>query len=104
MGIAFFGMIEPFNKMVPSHTFMKKLRNGAPTIFLRSFREIIPDLNPFAYCLWNEPNKTIKWNRVTSIESPIVALKRAVKEMLCLKVARLGPIDYIGCHRTRKII
>ena len=62
------------------------------------------DLNPFDYCLWDELGKTIKWNRVASKKSLIMALKRAVKEILCLKVARLGPIDYIGCHKTREII
>ena len=63
-----------------------------------------PDLNPLDYCLWDEPGKTIKWNRVTSKKTLIVALKRAVKEVLCLNVARLGSIDYIGCHKTREII
>ena len=63
-----------------------------------------PDLNPLEYCLWDEFGKTIKWNRVTSKKSLIVALKRVVKEVLCLKVARLGSIDYIGCHLTREII
>ena len=35
------GMIGSFSKMVPSHTSMKKLRNGAPAIFLRSLIRII---------------------------------------------------------------
>ena len=63
-----------------------------------------PDLNPLGYGLWDEIGKTIKWNRVTSKKSLIVALKRAVKEVLCLKVAGLGPINYIGCHKTRELI
>ena len=63
-----------------------------------------PDLNPLDYCLWDELGKTIKWNRVTSKKSLIVVLKRAVKGMLCLKVARLGRIDYIGCRKTKEII
>ena len=58
-------------------------------------------LNPLDYCFWDELGETIKWNRVTSEKSLIVGLKRAVKEVLCLKVARLGSIDYIGCHKTR---
>ena len=62
------------------------------------------DLNLLDYCHWDELDKTMKWNRVTYKKSLIVALKRVVKEVLCLKVARLGPIDYIGCHKTRKII
>ena len=62
-----------------------------------------PDLNSLDYCLWDELGKTIKWNRVASKKSLIVVLKRAVKKVLCLKVAPLGPIDYIGCHEMRKI-
>ena len=95
--------------MVPMRTPVKKLKNGEPTIF-PSFIERnhwlpnSPDLNPLDYCLWDELGKTIKWNRVTSKKSLIVALKRAVKEVLCLRVARLGPIDYIRCHKTREII
>ena len=34
------------------------------------------DLNPLDYCLWNELGKPIKWNRVTSKNSLIVALIR----------------------------
>ena len=63
-----------------------------------------PDLNPLDYYLGDKLGKTIKWNRVTSKKSLIVALKRAVKEVLCLQVARLEPIDYIGCHKTKGII
>ena len=62
------------------------------------------DLDPLDYCLWDELGKTIKWNRVISKKSLIVTLKWAVKELLCLKVARLGPIDYMGCHKTKEII
>ena len=61
-----------------------------------------PDLNPLDYCLWDEFGKTIKWNRVTSEKSLIVALKRAVK-VLYLKIARLEPIDYIDVTRGEKL-
>ena len=105
MGIAFLGMIGSFNKMMPRRTSMKKLRNDAPTIFLRShWPSNSSDLNLLDYCLWDELGKTTKWNRVASKKSLIVTLKRAIKEVLCLKVARRRPIDYIGCHKTRKII
>ena len=40
-----------------------------------------PNLNPLDYCLWDELDKTIKENRVKSKKSPIVALKRDVKEV-----------------------
>ena len=33
-----------------------------------------PDLDPLDYCLWDELGKTIKWNRVTSKKSLIVAI------------------------------
>ena len=76
------------------HTVMKKLRNGLSTVFLRShWPPNHPGLNPLDYCLWDELDKTIKSNRVTPEKSIIVELKRAVKEVLCLKVARLRLID-----------
>ena len=63
-----------------------------------------PDLNRLDYCLWEELGKTIKWNRVTPKKLLTVALKQTVKEVLCLKVAHFGPIDYIRCNKTREII
>ena len=63
-----------------------------------------PDLKPLAYCLWDELGKTIKWNRVATKKSLTVALKRAVKEVLCLKVARFGSIDYIRQGKLFEII
>ena len=63
-----------------------------------------PDLDSLDYCVWNEIAQMIKWNAVTSKKTLIVALKRAVKEMLSLKVACLGPIDYIECLKTKEII
>ena len=63
-----------------------------------------PDLNPLDYYPWDKVGKTIKQNSVTSKKSLLVALKLDVKEVLCLKVARLRPIGYIGCHNTREII
>ena len=56
-----------------------------------------PDLNSLDYCLWDA-------DEMESKKSLIVALKRTVKEVLCLKVARLGPTDHIGYHKTREII
>ena len=85
-----------------------KLKNGAPTIFLRSFRGIIDLQTVLIKIHWiivfgTNSGKTMKWNRVTSKKSLIVALKPTVKEMLILKVARLGPINYIGYHKTKEI-
>ena len=80
MGIAFLGMIGPFNKMAPRHTSMKKLSYDAPNNFPSFIQRAhwlpnSPDLNPLDYCLWDELGKTIKWNRVTSKKSLIVTLK-----------------------------
>ena len=67
-----------------------------------------PDLNPLDYCVWNEITQVIKWNAVTSQKTLIVALKRAPSKgfhtMLSLKVACLGPIDYIECPKTKELI
>ena len=40
---------------------------------------------------------------MTSKKVLIVASKRVVKEMLYLKVACFGPIDYIECPKTKEI-
>ena len=109
MGMAFLGMIGPFSKMTPSHTSMKKQQewcvNNFPSFIERDrWPPNNPDLNLSDYWLWNELGKTIIWNGITSKKSLIVALKRGVKEVLCLRVARLEPIDHIACHKMREII
>ena len=109
MGIACFGNDWTFQKDGAKSKFHEKTQewctNNFPSFIQRDHRSLnSPDLNPLDYCLWDELSKTIKWNRVTSKNSLIVALKRAVKKVLCLKVARLGSIDYIGCHKTKEII
>ena len=40
-----------------------------------------PDLNPLDYYLCDKLGKTIKWNRVTSKKSLIMALEQVVKEV-----------------------
>ena len=40
-----------------------------------------PDLNPLDYCIWNELAQAIKWDIVTSRETLILALKRAVRNI-----------------------
>ena len=68
MGIAFVGNDW---KMVSSHTSMTKLRNGAANNSLIGIIGLqnSPNLNPLDYCLWDELDKKIKWNRVTSRKS-----------------------------------
>ena len=60
-----------------------------------------PDLNPLDSCVWNEIAQMIKWNAVTSKKTLIVALKSAVKKIYSLKVACLGPIDYIEMSQDK---
>ncbi|CAF1514216.1 unnamed protein product [Rotaria sordida] len=40
-----------------------------------------PDLNPLDYCIWDEFQKVIDWNRATSKATLIQELKRAVKKI-----------------------
>ena len=87
MGIAFLGMIELFNKMMPSHTSMKKQQewcaNNFPSFIQRDhWPPSSPDINPLGYCLWDELGKTIKWNRVASKKSLIVVLKTNCKRSI----------------------
>ena len=109
MGIALLGMTGHFSKMVLSHTSMKKQQewcvNNFPSFIERDcWPPNSPGLNLSDYWLWDELGKTIIWNGIISKKSLIVALKRGVKEVLYLKVARLGSIDHIGGHKMREII
>jgi len=66
-----------------------------------------PDINPLDYCIWDEFQKFIDWNRATSKATLIQELKRAVKKfekMLSLKVVILGPIDCIACLKIMETI
>ncbi|CAF1305382.1 unnamed protein product [Rotaria magnacalcarata] len=40
-----------------------------------------PDLNPLDYCIWDEFNPAINWNKITSKETLIEELKRSVKKI-----------------------
>ena len=40
-----------------------------------------PDLNPLDYCVWDEFAQRVKWNTVTSKQTLIAALRRAVHEI-----------------------
>ena len=80
------------------------VRNFHPFIDKDYWPPNSPDLNPMDYCDWKEIAQVIKWNAVTSKKTLIVTLKRVVKKISSLKVACLGPIDYIECTTTKEII
>ena len=65
---------------------MQNRNNGAPTIspsFIDKdhWPTNSPGLNPLDYCVWNEFAQLVKWDTVTSKQTLIAALRRAVHEI-----------------------
>ena len=95
-------MIVALNKMEPRHTSMNKLRKRVTTIFLRS--SLAFKRSQFKSIGLLSLGRTCSNDGVTSKKSLIMPLKRAVSKNVVLKVADLGPIDYIRRSKLVQII